>query len=134
MSFRKASIYILAVVLIHIIAIGTGLYGILPWWDMPMHLAGGFVIGMLGVAIHHSVTDKHHNKKSTPAWHHYLFIVGFVMLVAVAWEFHEYVLDNTVVIWYDWAPQQLSVTDTLGDLLLGGVGGLTAARFFRKQR
>lgn len=107
-------------------------YGIFPWFDMPMHLAGGFAAGMLGVALHHNITDKHHTE-SAPFWYHILFVVGFTCLIAVAWEFHEYLIDNTIGLWYKWPKYQLSLTDTMSDLALGALGGLLAAYVFRKE-
>jgi len=107
-------------------------YSFLPWFDMPMHAIGGFTVGILGVGIHHKITDKHHLSAS-PLWYHILFVVSFVILIAVAWEFHEYVLDQTVGKWNNLPPHQLSLSDTMSDLLLGGVGGFVSALVFRRD-
>ena len=108
------------------------IYAVFPWFDNVMHLAGGFATGMLGVAIHHNITNEEH-RIDTPYWYHILFVVGFVALVAVAWEFHEYLIDNTIGLWYDWPQYQLSLRDTMSDLSLGGLGGLLAAHIFKKE-
>jgi len=65
--------------------------------------------------------------------HHLLFVLGFAMLIAVAWEFHEYIIDETIGKWNGWAKTQISLSDTMGDLFLGGVGALMAFSMFRKS-
>ena len=130
MKFKTAILAILFVVIVHIMAILLRVYNVWPSWDIPMHFAGGFVMALFGLAIHHAIAEKHHANKS-PHWYHYLFVIGFVMLVAVSWEFHEYILDNTVVLWYNWTPTQPSLPDTVLDLFLGWLGGTVAFIAFR---
>jgi hypothetical protein len=132
MTFTRALLAILAVIVVHVIAMLTALYGIFPWWDMPMHFAGGFVMAMLAIAIHSHMTNKKHVRRVGDIYH-IVFILGFTMLIAVAWEFHEYVIDQTIGLWNNWQPTQLSLGDTMLDLFLGFVGGLTAALTFRKD-
>ena len=132
MRFKTAFYGILAVIVVHILSIIFNFYGFWSSFDIPMHFAGGFVIGMLGIAIHHAVTDKHHFK-NLPAWYHYLFVLGFVILIGVAWEFHEYLIDNTIGLWYGWLPTQPSIGDTMLDLLLDGAGALVAVRIFKEK-
>ena len=131
MTFKTAFKFTLFVIFLHIL----GLVFIYPAWsefDVIMHFLGGFAMALFGLAIHHEITDKHHDRKE-PIWYHYLFVIGFVMLVAVAWEFHEYLLDNTLVQWYGWAPTQLSLADTMIDFLMGLIGGTTAYLIFKKS-
>lgn len=132
MKFEKAFLGIFSVIVVHIFALIVGLYGKLPWWDIPMHFFGGFVMAMLAIAIHGHMTTKGHVKKVSEVYH-VIFILGFTMLIAVAWEFHEYLIDNTIGPWYGWEPTQLSLGDTMLDLLLGGIGGLVAAYTFKKH-
>lgn len=131
MTFTRAIIAIAAVYAAHLIGSQLGAYHVWPNYDIPMHFLGGFTIGMLGIAIHHAMTSANHVKK-VHLLYHGLFVVGFVMLIAVAWEFHEYILDNTLVIWYDWPKTQLSLQDTMADLALGGLGGALSVLVFKK--
>lgn len=131
MTFKTAFLAILAVIVLHAVLMLGGAYYTITWLDAPMHFLGGLVMGMLGLAIHHAVANKHHTQQM-PWWYHYLFVVGFAMLIGVAWEFHEYVLDNTLVIWYDWPKSQLSLADTMGDFVLDWVGASVAFFAFRK--
>lgn len=132
MTFRKAFLAILAVVVLHVFLILTGAYYVLHWLDIPLHFLGGFVMAMLGLAIHHTVASRHHTHHN-PWWYHGVFVIGFAMLISVAWEFHEYVLDNTVVIWSGWPSSQLSLADTMGDFVFDFVGATLAFFFFRKK-
>jgi len=132
MTFKKAFLAILGVILIHIVLMATGAYYLLGSLDIPMHFLGGFVMAMLGMAIHHQVSSRAHTNK-VPWWYHYLFVIGFAMLIGVAWEFHEYVLDNTLNIWLDWPESQLSLSDTMGDFVLDWIGATIAFFAFRKS-
>lgn len=130
MTFKKSFIAIGAVVVLHAIAIMTGIYRFTNF-DAIMHFLGGFVIAMLGIAIHHAMTDKHHFK--VPRLYHLLFVLGFVMLIGVLWEFHEYILDQTLVVWYGWQKTQPSLGDTMADFLMDGIGGLVAYFVYKKE-
>lgn len=132
MKFRTALVSITAVYALNWIGTVLGFYGRWPNYDVPMHFLGGLTIGMLGIAIHHAMVSKRHMSR-VGLFYHGLFVVSFVMLVAVAWEFHEYILDNTVVIWYDLQKTQLSLSDTMADLALGGLGGLVSLILFKKH-
>jgi hypothetical protein len=132
MPFKNAFLAITAVLIIHAIALFTGLYFAVWEFDSVMHFSGGLAMGMLGLAIHHHMTDKHH-LAGHPWWYHTLFVVGFTLLIAVAWEFHEYIIDNTVGLRYGWSKSQISLGDTMLDLFLGGLGGFTALCLFRKK-
>lgn len=131
MKYASAFYGILFVVLVQIFALLTGLYESFPNFDIPMHFSGGFVTGMLGLAIHHQMASPSHNRYHK--LHHVLFVLGFTMLVAVAWEFHEYIIDETIGKWNGWPRSQLSLGDTMLDLFLGGVSSLVAFAVFRKQ-
>jgi hypothetical protein len=131
-SFKIAIYSIIGVLVLHAVLLTSGAYEILPNIDILMHLLGGFSMGLLGMAIHHSVASKHHTMKS-PIWYHYCFVVGFAMLIGVAWEFHEYILDNTVHIWYNFPITQPSLADTMADFLNDWIGA-SVAFFWLKKR
>lgn len=132
MTFKTAFLAIAGVLLLHAVFLFGGAYNSFPNIDILMHLLGGFVMGMLGLAIHHMVASKHHNK-TTPAWYHYCFVVGFAMLIGVAWEFHEYILDNTVNLWYNLPKTQPSLGDTMADFLNDWIGASVAFAWLRKS-
>jgi len=128
--FNRAFISIGLVLLIHGTLLITGGYAI-PNMDVPMHLLGGFVMALLALAIHHNVSNTY-NTSHSPVWYHYLFVVGFAMLIGVAWEFHEYILDQTINVWYSLPHSQLSLADTMKDLMNDWIGA-SAAFFLLKK-
>lgn len=131
MPYKYAFYATTAIILAQIIALFTDLYGRFPSLDIPMHLGGGFAMSMLALAIHHQMTSARHNRGHV--LHHLLFVLGFTMLIAVAWEFHEYLIDETIGKWDNWPKMQLSISDTMGDLFNGLVGSLVAFWIFRKK-
>ena len=131
MKFRTPLLVILSIIAVHIVFMALGAYQHLDNIDVPMHFAGGLAMGLLAIAIHHDMTDKH-DLKGHPLWYHFLFVIGFTMLVGVAWEFHEYVLDNTLGLWYHWPMFQPDIADTFMDLLLDAAGGTAAFLAFKK--
>lgn len=131
MAFKRAFLVIGAVLVIHILLMIFGVYNHFSEIDNLLHFSGGFAIGLLAIAIHHDMTDKH-DLTNHPTWYHFLFVIGFVMLISVAWEFHEYVLDNTAVVWWGWPKNQLNLADTMLDFLMDGLGGALAFSLFRR--
>lgn len=132
MKFKNAFFAILFVLVIHGILLVTQGYYFLNQIDILMHLMGGFAMSMLGLAIHHQVSTRHHNAKS-PWWYHYFFVIGFAMLIGVVWEFHEFIMDQTVNFWYHLPISQPSLTDTMKDLLDDLIGATIAFWIFRKK-
>ena len=123
MKLRSILLFIVGILVAQVVLIVFGFYNLFPSFDVPMHFLGGFSMALLGIYIHHAMTDKHH-LKGHPDWYHILFVLGFVMLIGVACEFHEYVLDNTAVLWWGWKSTQLSLSDTIGDLFMDAIGGV----------
>lgn len=131
MSFTKAFYAILTVLLFHIALLFTDGYFFIQGIDGPMHFAGGFVIGMMGLALH-TLASRDWKQTHVPWWYVYLFVIGFTMTIAVAWEIHEFILDRTLVYLIDWQTAQVSLQDTMADLTLGFFGGSAAFMLFRR--
>ncbi len=112
---------------INLASLGFGWYLTHPDIDIPLHLGGGLAAGMFAIALHDDFKRRHKIGR-TPRWYDLLFTLGFVALVAIVWEFHEYVLDRTIFTRYLQAISQLSVADTIGDFLNGLIGA--AASYF----
>ena len=130
-QFRRAFLSLGVVLLIHAMILATGSYAF-THVDTLMHFLGGFAVGLLGVAIHHSVARTYHTKYS-PMWYHYTFVVGFAMLIGIAWEFHEYVFDQTVNVWFNLPVSQVSLADTMKDFLMDWLGASVAFFAFRRH-
>ncbi|OGL95346.1 hypothetical protein A2348_01435 [Candidatus Uhrbacteria bacterium RIFOXYB12_FULL_58_10] len=134
MTYRKAIATGIAVYAVNAISLGLGWYKMFPNIDIPLHLGGGLAAGMFAIALHDDFKRRHQVGR-TPAWYDLLFVLGFVALVAIAWEFHEYVLDRTIVTRFNFAINQMSVADTIGDFLNGLIGAFVGfSAFGRKKR
>ena len=132
MKFKHAFFAILFVLAWHGVLLATDGYYYFRQIDIPMHIMGGFAMGMLGLAIHHQISTRHHNKTS-PWWYHFIFVIGFAMLIGVAWEFYEFVLDQTVNTRYRLPFSQPSVPNTMKDLFDDLIGAVAAFWIFRKN-
>lgn len=117
------------VMMIHVF--GTAIFNIyvtFPHFDIPMHFFGGFAIGILGTHVYDQVA-AYHGIKSWLWWQELLFVMSFVVMVAVFWEFYEFILDVVVGRLFVVAKNQLSLIDTMGDLFFGWMGGVMAHVF-----
>lgn len=124
--------FLAATYLVNHVAGRLGAYAAWPDFDVPMHLIGGFGAGMMGVLLHERLTTPAH-RRGLPRSYHALFVLGVVMVIAVAWEFHEYVLDAFNAGRPDWQRMQVSIQDTMGDLLNGMIGGAGAFWLFTRK-
>lgn len=125
------------ILVVHMLAIWSGWYENHPWFDIPMHFAGGFGIGWLALEIWSASINKIVFQNHVPAWQRlgvYFFgILGLVTLVGVAWEWYEFIFDSVSV----WAslglrPAQMGLGDTMSDLFLDVLGASVAFVIFRR--
>ena len=61
---------------------------LVPWIDIPMHIAGGFCMALL-VASYYSSEFK---KLSQPFA--FFTLLGLMLVIGVFWEFHEFIFDH----------------------------------------
>ena len=99
------------------------LYNVLWWFDIPMHFLGGVSVGYMSVLFLRFWKEEGllvvRNKIILV-----LVVVCAVSFIAVLWEFWEYFVVNYFNL--DW---NLGYKDTLFDLLMGMLGGLSAGVF-----
>lgn len=69
------------IALFHILALEYFWYWVYWWFDIPMHIVGGFIIGMLVFLFVYP---------SSPV-KALLFVIGAVLTVGVGWEVFEYI-------------------------------------------
>ena len=131
MKLKQALYAVLAVMMIHLGLLLTDGYERFYQIDIFMHIIGGIAVGMIAFVLHSSI--KSFLKKSLPLWYLYLFIVGFVMIIGVAWEYHEFFLDQTIHLWYHLPPSQPSLADTIKDLMDDWIGGSIAFWLFKSR-
>ena len=95
----------------------TSLYLSFPFIDIPLHLLGGFAIayffsGLLGIGADRKLVDP------VRGGIRFLLLVSLTCMAGVIWEFAELGVDRHPLL-----PLQLGLEDTLGDILVGTVGG-----------
>ncbi len=127
MTYNRAYFIIGVVLTLHAAGLIFGFYGTIPSYDIPMHFGGGFAMGALALAIWGQGVERIHFKgrfaKHLKWWLVPLFVLGFVALISIAWEVHEYALDMLLT---DGVSRQLSIDDTMGDFLFDLSGGIVA--------
>lgn len=112
-----------AILLFHIWAIFSGMYYKILWLDIPMHLAGGAWVVLLFLylfAERWNVFSENGLKNRVGI---FLLALGLVALVAVLWESYEYLYDVFIAERHGFLRTQQGVSDTMGDLVNGLIGG-----------
>ena len=95
----------------------TTLYLSFPFIDIPLHLVGGFAIayffsGALNIGAERGAVDPVRGTLRL------ILLISLTCFAGVLWEFAELGLDRDPR-----TPLQLGLQDTLGDILVGMVGG-----------
>jgi hypothetical protein len=126
MKFSSVVYSIIAVLAVYVIGNYLDLFTTYIWFDMPMHFAGGFVMGMLAIWLMNKARFS-----QNPAWSQLLFAIGFAVVIGVLWEYYEYAIDSFVVHEFGWEP--MTLRDTLSDFFFDGLGGAIAWIIFKKR-
>ncbi len=100
-----------------------------PNFDIPMHFLGGVTMALTGYSLLTIAEEQKWlaiKKKSVSL----LFVVMFVVFIAVLWEFHEFLSDQFLG-----TNTQPSNFDTMKDLFLGMLGSFLTGIFliFKKN-
>ena len=130
LDFRHAFAGIAAVLCANRISLGFRVYERFPDIDIPLHLAGGFVAGLFAICVRNELLRRKQIKRA-PRWFDLLFVVGFVAIVASFWELYEFILDATHLALGNLDKTQLSVGDTVFDLMNGMAGATFSFWIFR---
>lgn len=139
--FRHAFGAILAVLVVHVIALSFDFYHTVGWFDILMHFFGGYAMALLALAVYGWLGERleiksrpHPQSALGITLLQLVFVVGFVMIIGVVWEWYEFIFDQfatTMVAKYGVA--QMGLADTMDDLLNDCVGSLTAWVLWRKS-
>ena len=126
MTFRKAALSIGAVFLASIILALTGIAFRYEYVDVPLHFLGGFTWTMVA-----AILIQKAGKQSGPKWFNFIFTVGFVLVIGVAWEWAEYIevqlIDSQAL------TEGFTLRDMLGDFILDSLGAIVGWYFFVKN-
>lgn len=105
-----------------LLLVPNDMYYIIPWLDIPMHIWGGFLFGLLFIFY----TD-YKNRGKLFYKYNILHIFAFVFIIGIAWELYEYI--NDVVNYRDWR----GILDTVKDLFDDILGSFLAYIFFKSR-
>ena len=109
-------------------------YDVWPNVDIPMHILGGALAALLGLALWEWVRDRW-NVKGMASAAVMAFMICFAVLIATLWEFHEFLIDW----WHVRAGvahdilMQPSLADTMKDEFDGLLGAVIIALVMRKK-
>ncbi|MFA5946771.1 MAG: hypothetical protein WC813_01990 [Patescibacteria group bacterium] len=110
---------------LNFMAVATGVYGMVPWFDSVMHFSGGVAMAMLAYGLWGMGLGLYDKKvmDSIPVLIQVITVIGFVSFIGVAWEWHEFLIDqmhlrNLVA----FIPMQPGIGDTMKDLFLDILG------------
>lgn len=124
---KKVIFFGLVLLGFHLVAVFYSLYWMFRWIDIPVHFAGGALMGLIVFWL----IELYPGQFKLPGnfWAKALLIVSFGALMGVMWEFTEFFYD-TAIIGHDFTRlAQQSVSDTMGDLFIDIVGSFTVATF-----
>ncbi|PIR69237.1 MAG: hypothetical protein COU47_04015 [Candidatus Niyogibacteria bacterium CG10_big_fil_rev_8_21_14_0_10_46_36] len=109
---------------VHIFALLTSLYYILPWFDIAVHGMGGFWAASF---IYYLLFYTYRGSVRMPCFIAFVVIVSGTALVGVLWEFFEFAMDiiNIPFLGIGLSGKAVLV-DTLLDLLMDIAGGSLA--------
>lgn len=130
MKSRRLTLFAVALILCiwaaNAVAVYLNLYYHLSWFDIPMHILGGFWIALFGlITYYHSTLVE--RKDRTP-----LFVIAFALsmtlCIGLLWELFEFGVDYSIAL-----TSNNDLADTLGDLINDVIGGALAATFFLRR-
>ena len=124
-DFRHAFAGIAAVLVANHLSLSFRVYEVFPEIDIPLHVAGGYFVGILALAVRNALRSQRRVARA-PWWYDLAFVVGCTAVVAIGREVFEYVLHATYVASRHLLKTQLSLGDTLDDLANGMIGAAFA--------
>ncbi len=129
----KSFLLIALLATIHITAINIGFYQGKVWIDIPLHIIGGYMLGLIWIWILDFRTLR---KKIVPDF----FIIsvtfiGWVLLFSYFWEYFEFLVrEYSPELASTWKLYPPNLSDSLSDLAFGLLGGLIALVYARLTR
>lgn len=131
-------ILLFLILLLHVVAMVNFWYWSVWWFDIIMHFLGGFWVALLFFNLNSKFNFLPDNLLTNNLTINNLTILvlalGFVALIAVCWEFFEFLYDVFISSKGYSGVAQLGVADTIGDLFFGLLGGLIASIIIRMKQ
>lgn len=132
MRFQIACLSTLITLVIHFYFIAFGQYEH-GYADILTHGLGGFSMGLFGLWLWYEGIEEIRFKKRFERivkwWIMPLFVVGFVAIIGIVWEWHEYILD----VLRPTITRQPSIPDTMLDYFMDLLGAGVAIMVAKKR-
>lgn len=124
---------LIIILAVHVLATVNHWYWTVWWFDIPMHLAGGFWVGLLFLWLFKEsqyLSEFKLNKNFLA----FIFLLSFTAFVGVFWEFFEFLYDAFIARKV-YAAQffQDGTADTMKDLANDLIGGMLAFLLRKKS-
>ena len=91
------------------------------WWDVALHTASGFLLGLLALLLVYVLNQKRDIRLSMQPGFVALFSFMFAMGIGALWEIFEFTMDNA----FGLNMQKSGLRDTMWDLIVDAVGALS---------
>jgi flagellar biosynthesis protein FliR len=88
------------------------------WWDVYLHLASGFLLGIIGFTLVYAINHNKNIKMNMKAGFVAMFALFFSLSIGLFWEFFEYGVDS----FFNTNMQRSGLPDTMWDLIMDFIG------------
>jgi xanthine/uracil permease len=126
MKSRRITLFAVALIVaiwgVNAVAVHLNLYYHIWWFDIPMHILGGFWIALFGLITyyHSSLVER----KDRSAFFVVAFALATTMCIGLLWELFEFGVDRSIAL------SDNDLADTLGDFVNDMIGASFATAFF----
>ena len=93
------------------------------WWDLVLHTASGFLLGIFGFLLVHVLNEKENIQLSLKPGFVAIFAFMFALGMGALWEIMEFTIDQL----FGTNMQKSGLQDTMGDLIVDSIGALIIA-------
>lgn len=115
-------------------ALSEFLYWRIWWFDILMHILGGFFVGSSALWFYFEVSPLSEGSRFGGLSAFTVALVS-VLIIGIGWEVYEFLADRILQISFDleeFSIMQPGVIDTIGDMLSDILGGMGAVITFEK--
>ena len=121
---KRSLIFLVSIFVVNLVGLYYQWYLVYPWFDQTLHFLGGSFIAML---MANYLSEYFVNKNTLK---NLLIIVGVTVFIGVAWEFVEYIANQTLIepvyrYFKVHAYFMGDLDDTVSDLLMDILGATT---------
>lgn len=116
---------VMAIAIVQVTADHWHLYFYIWWLDIPVHMTGGFWIGITSLVLYFHT--RHAQRKDRTAKFSFIVALTAAFAIGASWEVFEYVVDRSL------ADGGIDLVDSLSDIVNDGIGASLATAFFLRR-